>query len=471
MFALGLALWLISLLSVQPHSKSESYQSDQFAKGQIIEKVTCPGEPAQSYALYLPSNYSPERAWPVLYAFDPQARGKIPVERFKGAAEKYGWILVGSNNSRNGPMKVAFDASRAIWKDTHERLAIDERQTYFTGFSGGARVAVTLASACHDCVAGVILSGAGFPPEIKPSAATHFAVFGTTGLDDFNFPELKDLAETLAKAGVANQIEVFPGRHEWPPASLATEAIKWLILQAIKRKIRAPDDAFVAQVWQENLQRAKAAEEAKQVYNAYRIYESLARTFKELHDVGEIEKRLNELRATREVKQAISDERGESARQRELERQITELVYQRERNDDEFENGSRLSGLLATLQKSARVDQDSSDRRVARRVTEGQFIFFLEQGRELQNQKHYDDAIRKLRIATELGPERPGVFVMLASAYAMQGDKKKALQTLKTAVERGFTDRAAIISNSAFDSVRSDPVYVQLIEKLGQAPK
>lgn len=60
---------------------------------------------------------------------------------------------------------------------------------------------------------------------------------------------------------------------------------------------------------------------------------------------------------------------------------------------------------------------------------------------------------------------------MLASAYAMQGDKKKALQTLKTAVEKGFADRAAIISNSAFDSVRSDPAYVQLIEKLGQAPK
>ena len=179
MFALGLGLWLISLLSVQPHSQPDSYQSDQFAKGQIIERVICPGEPAQSYALYLPSNYSPERTWPVLYAFDPQARGRISVERFKEAAEKYGWILVGSNNSRNGPMKVAFDASRAIWKDTHERLAIDEQQTYFTGFSGGARVAITIASACHDCVAGVIVSGAGFPPEIKPSAATHFALFGS----------------------------------------------------------------------------------------------------------------------------------------------------------------------------------------------------------------------------------------------------------------------------------------------------
>jgi len=470
-FALGLAFWLISLAGVQPHSKPVSYQADQFAKGQIIEKVTCASEPAQSYALYLPSSYSPERAWPVLYAFDPQARGRMPIERFKEAAENYGWILVGSNNSRNGPMKIALDASRAIWKDTHERLAIDEQQTYFTGFSGGARVAVTLASACHDCVAGVILSGAGFPAEIKPSGATHFDVFGTTGLDDFNFPELKELAETLTNAGVTNQIEVFPGRHEWPPSSLATEAVEWLILRAIKRKIRAPDDAFVAQVWQEKLQRAKAAEDAKQIYTAYRTYESMAQTFKGLHDLGEIDKKLNELRAMREVKQAISDERGEIARQRDFERQINEIISQRERNDDALDAGLRLSSLLAKLQKSARVDQDSSDRRVARRVTEGQFILFVEQGRELQNQQRYDDAVRKLQIAAELGPERSGVFVMLASAYAMQGDKKKALQTLKTAVEKGFTDRAAIINNSAFNSVRTDPAYLQLIEKLGQTPR
>ena len=134
---------------------------EQLPKGQITEKVVCGAVATQSYAVYLPSNYTPTRKWPILYAFDPGARGKFPVERFKDAAETYGWIVAGSNNSRNGPMQASVDAWKAVWADTHERLAIDEGRVYTTGFSGGARVAVMLAHLCGDCIAGVIGSGAG----------------------------------------------------------------------------------------------------------------------------------------------------------------------------------------------------------------------------------------------------------------------------------------------------------------------
>jgi len=79
-----------------------SQQATAIAKGQIVEKVECLDDSSQSYELYLPSNYTPERKWPILYALDPGARGKIPVEHFKEAAEKYGWILAGSNKRSGG---------------------------------------------------------------------------------------------------------------------------------------------------------------------------------------------------------------------------------------------------------------------------------------------------------------------------------------------------------------------------------
>jgi hypothetical protein len=46
------------------------------APGQVIEKVVCEGSPDESYALYLPSNYTPSKRWPIIYAFDPGARGR-----------------------------------------------------------------------------------------------------------------------------------------------------------------------------------------------------------------------------------------------------------------------------------------------------------------------------------------------------------------------------------------------------------
>ena len=109
-------------------------------RGQIVEKVTCVQKPEQSYALYLPSNYDAGRKWPVLYAFDPAARGKLPVERFRDAAERFGWIVVGSNNSRNAATQSSIEAWNAITRDTTERFSIDDRRAYAAGFSGGARV-------------------------------------------------------------------------------------------------------------------------------------------------------------------------------------------------------------------------------------------------------------------------------------------------------------------------------------------
>jgi len=101
-----------------------------FQKGEVIEKVVCEDKPEQSYALFLPSAYTPEKTWPILYAFDPGANGKTPLEHFKDAAEKYGYIVVCSNNSKNGPWGVVFKAAEAVWNDTNARFSIDPRRVY-----------------------------------------------------------------------------------------------------------------------------------------------------------------------------------------------------------------------------------------------------------------------------------------------------------------------------------------------------
>ena len=133
----------LSMVVLLAHSVAhEITQSEAIPRGQIVERVEALSDSSQSYALYLPSNYTPNRKWPVLYAFDPAARGRVPVERFKEAAEKYGWIVLGSNNSRNGPWNVVVNAWNAMLTDTHQRFAIDDERSYATGFSGGARAAV-----------------------------------------------------------------------------------------------------------------------------------------------------------------------------------------------------------------------------------------------------------------------------------------------------------------------------------------
>ena len=146
---------------------------EEIPKGRVVERVVCSGDKSQSYALYLPAAYSREHAWPILYCLDPAARGRVPVERFQKAAEQAGFIVAGSNNSRNGSLDVAREAIRWLLADTHERFAIDDARTYAAGFSGGARLA--LAWAGNGRIAGVIACGAGFgfsDPESKSRSAS-----------------------------------------------------------------------------------------------------------------------------------------------------------------------------------------------------------------------------------------------------------------------------------------------------------
>src|SRR5215813_4312897 len=155
------------------------------APGTIVPKVVCREHPEQSYALYLPSSYTPSKRWPIVYVFEPDARGMVPTTIMKDAAERYGYIVATSNNSKNGPWKPEADAAAAMMDDTHARVAIDDRRVYTAGFSGGARLASRLAQVCK-CAHGVFLNGAGFPLDYPPTREAVFPVFMTAGMLDFS---------------------------------------------------------------------------------------------------------------------------------------------------------------------------------------------------------------------------------------------------------------------------------------------
>ena len=201
---------------------------EQFPLGKVVDPVVSLQDPAQSYALYLPARYATGRRWPVLYGFDPGGRGAIPVALFREAAEKYGWIVVASNNSRNGPWKDIYEAACAVWDDTHARLRIDDSRVYAAGFSGGARVASGLARILNMRPAGVIGCGGGLPEWLAPEDMTGIPWFGTVGRNDFNFREMKELERDLRRLGSPCFLQVFPGKHVWPPGWIAMEAVAWM---------------------------------------------------------------------------------------------------------------------------------------------------------------------------------------------------------------------------------------------------
>lgn len=329
-------------------------------RGVVIDDVKCAADPAQSYALYLPSTYSVDRTWSVLIAFHPGARGRAMVEKYQAAAEQYGYIVAGSNTSRNGPWSVSAAAVKAMSNDVGQRFALDPQRIYLTGLSGGARVAMQVALSNNN-IAGVIASSGGYP-DSQPRAKVSFAVFGTAGTEDFNYIEMRLLDRKLTSS---HYLAVFDGGHTLPPDSVALEAIEWMELQAMKAGRRARDEVLLGRLF-EKRQRAIAASTGKA--DTVHLLNALVSDFTGLRDVSAEARRARDLSREPDVKKALSRERDADDEEAQT---LTDIISLEADLNDASRHDAALMALrdrLSRLSRKATSSDESPGRSQARRV-------------------------------------------------------------------------------------------------------
>ncbi len=456
---------------------------DEPQPGQLVERVICKATPTQSYAVYVPSRYTSERKWPLLAAFDPAARGKAPVERFKEAAERYGYIICGSNNSRNGPIQPSAEAAKAMLADVAARFSIDSKQVYAAGFSGGARAATTIAVWLSGQIAGVIGCGAGLAVGLEPKSSLPFIFYGTVGTEDFNYPELKQLDRALQSAGVVHRVEVFEGGHDWAPPDVCARAIEWLELQAMKSGRRARDDEFINRMFNAAQARAAGFESSGRSYEAFLAYASIASDFSGLKDVVEAQTKSEALKDSKGVKQALNKDREQESEQT---RRVNELFGLRAKlmsattggasdqssSGTASENDSRqlafsdLRSRLSDLERKSEAKEATPERALARRIFNQYTIAEFENSMSLLQAKKYDLAAASLSLDSDLMPDNPRLLYYLACAYSMKGDKRRSIDALNKAVQKGFSNFAELERNDQLDAIRGEEGFKKIFEGL-----
>ncbi len=409
--------------------------AEELPRGRIVDRVVCTAEPSQSYALYLPAAYTKERSWPIVYCFEPAARGRLPVEQFQAAAERFGWIVVASWNSRNGSVTKSIAAGSAMWRDTHERFRIDERRIYTSGFSGGARIATLVAMSCDGCIAGVIACGAGFPDTVETvdkqtPDKLRFAYFATVGIEDFNFSELSALGPTLDQLKVTNRVARFEGSHEWAPSELLVEAVGWMEIEAIRSGARPTDAGFVDALYAEGIAKARAHEAAGRVFDAWQLFESVHRQFAGLRDVTESAAGAKALAGDRRVKDAVKIDREEVKQQNRLAGEAATWAKARQDQDLRVEAIAEFRRRITDLRTKARSKTDSAERRVARRTLNLLYANYYEGGLGASLAGNHTKAIEMLEVAADIAPRWAGSHLALAGERFQVGDRKRAIETL-----------------------------------------
>jgi tetratricopeptide (TPR) repeat protein len=411
-------------------------QTSQVLVGTVNPRVACSSDPTESYALYLPAGFSTNRTWPILYFFDPFARGQMAAEIIKPAAAKYGYIVAASNNSKNGPLGGSREAAIAMWDDTHAKLPVDKRRRYVAGLSGGARVAASVALSCGDCIAGVIADAAGFPPGITPPRPMRFACFGAVGDADPNYPEFVRLRRDLDKVNARYRIRIFDGAHGWAPPEVWMEALNWMDIQAMASGDLPRDHSRIAATLQETLARARAFESTNDWLAAFREYQSAARDFGGLVDISVAEARAAELEKNKAVKAAGRQETSDLEAQQRI---VRDPAIQMQKLSSGNLGPDGFSQLLAAVSRlKTKTARASPDGLVLRRALAELVVRAYDSGETCMQKKDYDSALAFFRLAAEGSSNSAFAHYQRARVYAMSSRKKEMLTELRLALAQAL---------------------------------
>lgn len=444
---------------------------DELPRGEIIEKVICKDKPDQSYALYLPTTYSRDKEWPILFAFDPGAVGKRPVELFKPAAEKYGYIVVGSNNSKNGPYYIVDQAIFAMWKDTRERFTVDSRRIYATGFSGGARVASRFHDKTGKSCAGIIACGAGVAEDfgdlgsLKPAAW-----YGIIGLADFNYYELLDLETAFDHTTIIHQVDVIDAEHRWPPEEALTRAAAWMEINAIKNNTRPKDDALAQAIYQETLTRANNLELSGNIPFAVGAYDWAQRLFNGLLDTSYAEKKKAQLSESKAYKKFLEDENIRSQTTSKYIKTLGRVFNLIENSQKKRVSLEEIFQelQLPDLQKQAKQKKDIFNSSFAFRVMAGLSNTIYGKGSEYFRGADYEKAILCFGVSAYVEERTYYSAYNLACSYALNKQAKPAIKALELAVKRGLNNPAQLDNDKDLDFIRNEKGYKEIRQKMEQ---
>jgi len=397
----------------------------------IIKRVKTLSDTNQQYHLYLPSDYDQSKHYPLILAFDPHGDGLLPVKLVQKYAEKYGYIVAGSDNSANGISNLQY-VLQSLYNDVTTRYAVDKNRMYTLGFSGGARVAGLMAL-YFPGVKGVAGAGAGFQGNGDVSGKK-FTYIGFCGTKDFNYPEMLASRMALSKAGIDNTLFTFEGNHAWPSDTLLEEAFLWFRIKDMKNGIIKSDHSFVKYVKQQldkdiRYTKDNPLRQAESFQHAIAFLDGLENT-------DAYKKQLNEL----EQKVVFRQQFRKANRLLQLEQELREQYFTKIRTADTTWWKNEVQSLRSKIES----EKDPLKLAMYQRTINYLSIISYSFSSRALSEGNYNQADRFLTIYRIVDPKNPDQLYMNAKLNYHNGYKEQTLRLIRQALSNGFTDKSKI---------------------------
>ncbi|MCD6201738.1 MAG: hypothetical protein J7K46_08020 [Bacteroidales bacterium] len=414
----------------------------------VVQKVYVAGDSTQSYAVYLPKDYQDSLKWPVIYFFDPQAAGSLPVDKYAVWAEQFGYILFGSNNLKNRMSSEEMNRYiRSFFDDTYKRFSLDEKRITLAGFSGGARVASSLALT-DPSVRGVIACGGGLP-STRQLPPVHFDFLSFAGSEDFNLPELIQMDLYLQSQPCRHYLIRFAGKHEWPDSLVFKNSFFWLDFNAMRDRLIPKNDSLI-RLFENNTLNAIHRLPATSVLHQSALLSKIITFLQGLAPTEKYEKKLKALYANPFYQQ---------------QKKSFAVLLSEESQQQQFYIRAFASRSLPWWEDAVRklnreIRQSTGDSKSSKQ----RLLHFLSLASYMQADaalhQHKDAEAKKyVSIYKLVDPDNAYVYYFSAVLAARKGDREKTLKWLRKAVDLGFDKKDVLAKNQDFTFLKGDPEF------------
>jgi pimeloyl-ACP methyl ester carboxylesterase len=442
-----------------------------YTAGSITDSIACTSQPQHTYCIYLPSSYNPSKKYPTVFIHDPAARGKLAVEVFAAAAEKYQYVLACSNMIQNGADGAKLmHLSGEMQNDVMQKISADTSRIYLCGFSGGSRLSTAVALHQKN-IAGVIAVGAGLPRAFNALEFDTAMVYAlVTGIYDMNYTEQLNLHKTFRVHGIPTRLFTFDGGHQWCDPVTADAIFEWLQYKAMHDGLLQYDSTLSNHFIYQHITVLDSLLAVKDVHKLYLQYVDLhndAMHLQNAHDaLLPVISFLNSSEAEKKLVQILELLSNED------ELKQTYVEYIRYRMPGALILDSTFLKKDAWWKQTAhRLQKQTKDENPAKANSAARLYDFLcrnswEQGDILYEAGALTAAREMYYLLALLDESSKLAWYKLAKTEARLGNENTAVKLLERAAKNGFNNHELLLTDEAFSSIWANEKFIMLLENM-----
>tara|TARA_R100000935_G_scaffold44460_1_gene67337 strand:+ start:205 stop:1635 length:1431 start_codon:yes stop_codon:yes gene_type:complete len=456
-------LALLLLLLIAP---SFNAQNISLIKGAVKDSVPINDSISESYAIYLPKDYTSGKKWPIVFVFDPDGEGLNVARLFMQALEGQDFIIASSNNiSRKDSLLINLERATRLFTAILSTFPIDEKAIYSAGLDEGAVVASAMPAIIPALTGVLVVEDVWVNSEFlvqNPNKHTVIGFADNMSNSKYEFREKFRLLNNLKYPAYYYQYE---GNGTWPSSNLIAHAMGGFKLQNMLNGGGVKDVAIIDNLFNSEFETAQSWYRKMDFYKANELLDLMLTKYKYFDKKDEIKDLQKKIRKEKGFKKQRSLYNSAEAIELELSLEFTYLLQEDFMYFD-FENLGYWSEKMNEIDE-LKKSKNQAEAEMGHRIEDYLQTYAHNKFNNIFSNKNasLDQKIFTAVLTTIFDKKDSEAYFSIISLSAQDGDYYTALLYLEDLLKQGYKDLEALYDIPGTLDLKLSPEFNELIKK------